>query len=137
MIVGSKAFFSSYADFKPKDTDYLQLVDKGDIFTNFLQAHCNGFCCFEYVKKSKEEMIKDALMSKSGMVVGKFLVLEFINELNMTIEDLKTLKPLIERLDEKHLYEKVIYDSYIQNNDFYLTQEQLDEAYKIYKLYRQ
>ena len=82
-------------------------------------------------------MIKDALMSKSGMVIGKFLVLEFINELNMTIEDLKTLKPLIERLDEKHLYEKVIYDSYIQNNDFYLTQEQLDEAYKIYKLYRQ
>lgn len=137
MVVGSKAFFSSYDDFNPKDIDYLELVDKGDVFSNFMQAHCKEFCCFEYVKKPKDEMINDALNSNLGMNIGKFLVPEFINELGITIEDLYKLKPLLEKLDDKHKYEKIIYNSYIQNNDFYLTKEQLDNAYKIYKLYRQ
>lgn len=137
MIVGSKAFFSKYKDFNPKDTDYLSLVDSGDIFSNFMQAHCNGFCCFEYVRKPKDEMINDALESKLGMNIGKFLVPEFIKELGITIEDLKRLEPLLEHLDEKHEYERIIYLSYIENNDFYLTETQLDQAYKIYKLYRQ
>ena len=38
MVVGSKAFFSSYDDFNPKDIDYLELVDKGDVFSNFMQV---------------------------------------------------------------------------------------------------
>ena len=61
----------------------------------------------------------------------------FIKELGITIEDLKRLEPLLECLDEKHKYERIIYFSYIENNDFYLTETQLDQAYKIYKLYRQ
>lgn len=136
MIVGSKAFFSCYKDFKPKDTDYLQLIDTGDIFTNFLQMHADNFCCFEYVRKSKEEMIHDALESKLGMNIGKFLVKEFIDEIGLTISDLKLLKPLIDILDDKHKYEKIIYDAYIENNDFILTDKQRSNAYKIYKKYR-
>jgi hypothetical protein len=43
------------------------------------------------------------------------------------------LKPLIDTLDEAHLYEQVIYESYLINGDFYLTQEQRDLAYTKYK----
>ena len=34
---------------------------------------------------------------------------------------------------EKHLYEKVIYDAYIENGCWVLTAEQREEAYRIYK----
>ena len=68
--------------------------------------------------------------------MGKFLVKEFIDETKLTIEHLKRLQPLVEKLDDKHLYEKIIYDSYIINNDFYLTDQQLHLAYKEYIKYR-
>ena len=59
------------------------------------------------------------------MQLGKFLVPTFVEAIGFTIEDLKKLQPLADNLDDKRKYEKVIYDSYIQNNDFALTDEQL------------
>jgi hypothetical protein len=67
------------------------------------------------------------------MQVGKYLVPEILHYFNFTIDDLKQLQPLIDNLDKSHLYEKIIYDGYIENNDFYLTDIQLDNAYKSYK----
>lgn len=67
------------------------------------------------------------------MQLGKFLIPTFIEAIGFTIEDLKKLQPLADNLDDKHKYEKVIYDSYIQNNDFILTDEQLQKAYLEYK----
>lgn len=67
------------------------------------------------------------------MQLGKFLIPTFIEAIGFTIEDLKKLQPLADNLDDKHKYEKVIYDSYIQNNDFTLTDEQLQKAYLEYK----
>ena len=66
------------------------------------------------------------------MVIGKFLVPEFCDAIGFTIEDLPKLEVLVTRLDEKHLYEKIIYDSYIENNAFVLTDRQRDQAYKSY-----
>lgn len=70
------------------------------------------------------------------MEIGKFLIPDFIKEIGFTIEHLKQLKPLVDNLDDKHKYEKVIFDSYILNNDFILNDEQLQNAYKIYLKYR-
>lgn len=67
------------------------------------------------------------------MQLGKFLVPTFIEAIGFTIDDLKKLQPLADNLDDKHKYEKVIYDSYIQNNDFTLTDKQLQKAYLEYK----
>ena len=67
------------------------------------------------------------------MQLGKFLIPTFIEAIGFAIEDLKKLQPLADNLDDKHKYEKVIYDSYIQNNDFTLTDEQLQKAYLEYK----
>ena len=67
------------------------------------------------------------------MVVGKFLVPEFCTAIGFTIEDLPKLAPLVERLDDKHMYEKVIYESYLENHAFELTIEQRDRAYSMYR----
>ena len=67
------------------------------------------------------------------MRVGKFLVPEFAEYIGLTIDDLKKLDSMFEELDEKHQYEVLIYNSYIDNNGFFLTDEQRDEAYRVYK----
>lgn len=67
------------------------------------------------------------------MAAGKFLVPEVAEFLGLTIEDLTLFENAFNRIDEKHLYEKKIYDFYVENSDFTLTQEQRDEAYQIYK----
>ena len=36
-------------------------------------------------------------------------------------------------MDSKHTYEKIIADAYIENNGFFLTDEQRDMAYNEYK----
>lgn len=67
------------------------------------------------------------------MQLGKFLVPAFVEAIGFTIENLKRLQPLVDSLDDKHKYEKVIYDSYIENGEFKLTDEQLQKAYLEYK----
>ena len=70
------------------------------------------------------------------MVIGKFLVPEFCAEIGFTIEDLPRLEPLLAKLDEKHKYEEIIYNAYIENNAFVLTDEQRAAAYESYKVSR-
>jgi hypothetical protein len=67
------------------------------------------------------------------MVLGKFLIPEFNEKIGFTIEDLPRMKPLIEKLDDKHKYEELIFNSYIKNNAFTLTSRQREQAYKSYK----
>jgi hypothetical protein len=55
------------------------------------------------------------------MVIGKFLVPGFCQEIGMNVSDLSKLAPLLELLDKQHEYEKIIYNSYIENNSFTLT----------------
>ena len=51
----------------------------------------------------------------------------------LLIEDLKLFEDSFKRIDDKHKYEKVIYDAYIENGDFVLTEEQRNKAYQLYK----
>ena len=130
--MGSRVFFENMPGFESKDIDELCIMDVFNLKGNSL--HLNGLHgkdVFLYKDMSKERFIEDA--GKLPMKVGKFLVPEFAEYLGMTIEDLKKLKPIIDAIDEKHEYEKVIFDSYIENNGFYLTDEQRERAFKIYK----
>ncbi len=63
------------------------------------------------------------------MEIGKFLVPEFIKEFNLSIDDLKKLEPIVAKLDDKHKYEEVIFRSYLENNDFILTDEQIKQKW--------
>ena len=104
--------------------------------TNVLNCKRDGNDAFYFKNMSLDEFINDTLNCKTPMRVGKFIVPEFAEYLNMTISDLKKLKTMFDRLDDKHKYERLIYESYINNNSFTLTEKQLQEAYDEYRKYR-
>lgn len=132
-LMGSQYFFSCYDDFKSKDIDEIQVIETNE-FSQVRQITGQGKCLFQLKKhSSKEEYIDWALKSNVGMVVGKFLIPEFCEAIGFTIEDLPRVSELIDKLDDKHKYEKIIYNSYIKNGSFTLTDEQRERAYKSYK----
>ena len=93
-----------------------------------------SYCKFIWRKMSPDEFVNYALnISPLPMEVGKFLVPEVAEYLGFTIEDLKRLEPVFERMDERHNYERIIFRSYLENGAFYLTDEQRDEAFQEYK----
>jgi hypothetical protein len=133
ILMGSKYFFSCYPDFVGKDTDEIEIVDTTE-FKHKRHLLGKDRCLFVLKRQTtKDDYINLDLKSSVGMVVGKYLVPEFCNEIGFTVEDLPKVKPLLDRLDIKHLYEKIIYDSYIENGSFTLTDEQRDRAYKSYR----
>ena len=125
IIVGSYYFFNEYSDYKSHDKDYIILIKNPIDFKNVVHINGKNDDIFFYRKMNKDEFIQYTLNGNTPMEVGKF-----------TIEDLYKLEECIKKIDEKHLYEKIIYYSYIQNNSFTLTKEQRDLAYKEYKKYR-
>ena len=136
MIVGSTYFFKDIEGFSSKDIDILELVDKPIGFKISYQLIKYGKCLFKWKKMSPKQFIKITLQRNCPIEIGKFLVPEFCKEIGFTIEHLSRLKSLVEKLDDKHKYESIIFNSYIKNNDFKLTQEQLLESYNEYKKYR-
>lgn len=136
ILVGSRAFFSKCPNFRSKDTDYLILVDKGNGFQYVRQISMDHQCIFEFVRRPKQEMIDYALTHGAPMQVGKFLVKEVAEALALTAEDLKQLKPLIDKLDSKHAYERIIFDYITENGSWDIPDEVRDAAYKAYKTAR-
>lgn len=136
MLMGSAYFFKDYySDYNSHDTDFIELSDDPEI------KFCIHLMSFKepkedihiFRRKSKSEMIQDCLKGNLPMAVGKFLIPEFNKEIGFEVQDLLCLKPLIDALDEKHLYEKIIYESYLKNNSFTLTDSQRLKAYECYK----
>ena len=136
MLVGSNAFFKDIEGFTSKDIDILEFVDNPTDFKNVRQFKFPHKCVFQWRKMSIDELIDITLFRNFPMEIGKFLVPEFIKEFKLSIDDLKRLEPIIAKLDDKHKYEEVIYNAYIENNDFVLTDEQRQEAYRVYNKYR-
>jgi hypothetical protein len=131
-LIGSKAFFSGFSDFVPMDTDYLVIYDEPDfeVTKSYMDGNIHYVCWENY---PKEKFIQMHHNIYNGKYIQKFLVPEFVEYLGFTIEDLKSLEFLLDRLDEQHNYCRTIYDAYIKNNSFTLTQEQLAQAYEVYK----
>lgn len=136
ILVGSSVFFNEIEGFQSKDRDYVILVEKPVGYDFVRQTTSSKACIFEWRKMSPERFVEYSLRRGPAMQLGKFLVPGFVQEIGFTIEHLKALKPLAEKLDERHRYEKVIYDSYIENGSFELTEEQRSKAYEQYKLAR-
>ena len=136
MIIGSTYFFKDIEGFSSKDIDTLELVDNPLTFNISYQLSGKGKCVFKWKRMGSKEFINITLKRHCPMELGKFLIKEFCEEIGFTIEDLKSLRSLRDSLDDRHKYEAIIYDSYIENNDFTLTNEQLQKAYNEYKKYR-
>lgn len=136
MLVGSNVFFKDIEGFNSKDTDILELVDNPADFRYLRQFRFKDKCVFQWRNMPVDEFIDAELLMNVPMSVCKFLCPEFIRLKGVTIEHLKRLQPLVDNMDEKHMYLKTIYDFYIANNDFTLSEQQLNEAYNIYLKYR-
>jgi hypothetical protein len=130
--IGSQYFFSCYQDFKSKDLDELELVETTD-FQFMRQLTGRGKCLFQLKRQPNTEDYISYALSDMPMSVGKFLVPEFCETINFGIEDLHKVQSLIDSLDPKHKYEQIIFESYLENGSFYLTEEQRLKAYKSYK----
>ena len=132
-LMGSQYFFSCYEDFHSKDIDEIEIIETND-FKYIRQLTGKGRCLFQLKKLNNvNDYIEYALHSNIGMIVGKFLIPEFCEAIGFTINDLPKLKILVNKLDDKHKYEEIIYNSYIENNSFTLTDKQRENAYKSYK----
>ncbi len=133
--VGSQAFFEGMPGFRPSDTDEVEFEEQPRLYKNVLQFRKRDGtrCLFKWRKMSPEEFIEYELGTNLPMELGKFLVPEVADYLGFTLEHLEQLRPLTRRLDARHSYEKVIFDSYIENGGFWLTDEQRASAFSEYK----
>ena len=138
ILIGSSVFFNEYNDFIPHDIDYVLFEEHPQLYKTFAHIKTKTEDVFAYKQMSKDEFLQYELehCKKAKMAVGKLLVPELVKYMNITIDDLKKFKFAIDEIQEKHSYEKIIYDAFIKNNDFILTQEQRDKAYQEYKKYR-
>jgi len=135
-LMGSKYFFDCFKDYNSHDTDYIVLEDDPKDYKYVKNIRGNGLDIFYWRRLSPSEFISLTLSNETPMQVGKFLIPEVVEALGFTIDDLRQLGPLFKRLDDKHKYEKIIYDSYLKNNNFSLTGEQRLKAYLEYRKYR-
>ena len=136
-LVGSRAFFECYNDFVPHDTDWIEMVGPSQPF-QYRHTIRNKVChILLRHEKNAQEYIDYALQQGAPIVAGKFLVPEFAQAIHLSIDELKQLEPLFNHVDDKHKYQIIIFNSYIQNNDFILTDEQRFAAYNEYKKYRE
>jgi hypothetical protein len=136
IIVGSAYFFKNIEGFRSKDVDRVILVDNPVGFNYVRQTSGSGSCLFEWRKMSADDFVDFTLKSKVPMSIGKFLVKEFCDEIGFTIDHLKQLASVVDRLDDKHKYEKIIYEAIIKNDSWELTEEQLNDAYSVYQEHR-
>jgi len=132
-ITGSDLFFHGREGFTPHDVDYCELWDDlpdGELYRKDEKANWD---VYQWKKMKPEEYIDFALKNCTPWQICQFLTPGFCIEVGFTVEDLKKLKPLRDSLYEKHLYQGIIYDGFIENGDWYLKKEQLDRAFELYK----
>lgn len=136
ILVGSRVFFACMNGFHSKDTDYLILVSEPKHFNWRRETSMRGICTFEYKQEAARNMIARTIEQGDALLLGKFLVPEVLQAIDASMEDIKPLEALLPKLDEKHKYQSVIFEAYMTNKAFTLTNEQRTEAYNQYLLAR-
>jgi len=134
---GSSIFFDKFDDYKRKDTDWMVFVDKvpGKQLMWRVKIKDDDLMMFK-IGTTKQQHIDMIFKTHVTLKVGKFLVPEFNEYIGFDISELNRFDEVFNQLDDLHKYQKVIYDAYIENGSFTLTDEQLNKAYEEYKKYR-
>lgn len=137
ITTGSRAFFCGIEGFNPKDKDIIVMVEKNDVAFEWMRQTSNGSTdVFEIVRRPKAELIAHAVEKAKPMAIARFLTPEFAEEIGLEPANLAQLKPMRDALDPKHEYLGVIYDAYVKNGSFNLTDEQKMAAFENYKAAR-
>ena len=132
ILVGSNAFFKGIEEFKTKNKDYVIFVENPEDFKIRKEIRLRGTGMFYYKRLSPAEMINYTLETNDPLLIGKFLVPEVAEELNLSVSDILPLEPMLSKLGEQYQYQVIIFNHIKNNNSFTLTNEQLDEAYQVY-----
>ena len=132
-LVGSRYFFDNIPEFKPHDSDYVMLEENPTEYNIYFHIIGHNECRIKWKWMSCDNFIDYTNNHGLPMQVGKFLVPEFNEKIGLTIDDLNKLRPSFDLLDEKHKYEKVIFDFYLENGGFFLTDKQRMKAFEEYK----
>lgn len=132
ILVGSRAFFRGIEGFKSDNRNFTKLVSNSAPLRIESKLSIHGNIVYRVMREPVAEMLQKAIDSGNGLLLGNFLVPAFATRIGLTVEDLPILQPLVDKLDDKHRYQAVIFNSYIANNAFTLTEEQKEEAYKVY-----
>ena len=131
--IGSSYFFSKYDDYHSKDYDDLCIMDTFIFPGRVMNMKIKDRDVFMFRDMDKSGFLADLRETGVHMKAGKFLVPEFNEYIGFTIDDLKSIMDSFDKIDEKHRYEKVIAAAYIENGGFFLTDDQRDRAYQVYK----
>lgn len=133
IITGSRAFFSGMEGFKPKDFDVIVIVNNKEVPFKWMRQTSNGSVdVFEIVRHPKAKLISHAVVKAQPMAIARFLTPAFAKEIGLHPSDLPALRPMRENLDTKHEYLGVIYDAYVSNSSFELTDDQRQAAFDVY-----
>ena len=137
ILVGSNYFFKDCEGYKTTDMDYIVMVEKLPV-SLLSTKRASGEDIAFVKRRAPERFVYEALNTKTPPILyGKFLVPEFNAEIGFTIDHLKQMEPVFDKMDEKHKYLKSIFNSYIENGEFVLTDEQRRAAYEEYKKERE
>ena len=133
IVTGSRAFFSGMEGFKPKDYDVIVIVNNKEVPFKWMRQTSNGSVdVFEIVRHPKAKLISHAVEKAQPMAIARFLTPDFAKEIGLHPSDLPALRPMRENLDTKHEYLGVIYDAYVSNSSFELTDDQRQAAFDVY-----
>ena len=135
--VGSNVFFNGLEGFTPKDQDALYIMDSW-ISKNAtqLRMRVDNIDKILAPKLTKKQYIDDCLHSDTTMRMGKFFVPAFAEYIGLEVEDLKVFEKYLDILPDNHKYYKKIYEAYMENGNFTMTDEQRNAAFEEYKKYR-
>lgn len=119
-----KGFESSHNDDLVYNNDMIDVKIKQELLDRLNVYNYNFKDCKDYLDYVKE--------SKADFKMCFILHNHFRNAYGVTIDDLKSIIDAFDTLSDKYQYHKIIANYFIQNGDFFLTKEQLFEAYKSY-----
>lgn len=148
-LTGSLSWFEGIDGFKPHDTDYcvflegketiddikIESKDKVNDFQigTHIRDEKNKKCFFVLRYNNKNDIIIASLMSCYLPVLCSLCDPNIAKYLGITVNDLLPFKKFINYFSYRYFYIKKIYEYILLNNDFYLTREQLNNVYNIYK----
>lgn len=139
-LCGSNYFFSCYPDYVWHDYDYIMIRENNETSCDYQHAYdFDRHIDYWFWKRNTPEWHVNHILNevRFPLDIGHFLIPEVNKELGITIEHIKPLAPILDELwgkaDNLYNYNKIIYDSYMENNSFTLTEEQRDRAYQVYK----
>lgn len=139
-IAGSFYFFKDMPGYNLHDLDYVIITDETFVDYHHIYWIENGIAQdrFYWKKNTPEWHIMQMLNEKSfALDIARFLIQGVAEELGITIDDLMKLKHIVNKLktdfNGKYDYYRLIFNAYIENNAFILTDKQRMLAYDSYR----